>query len=188
MRKKLITLNLLGAVTLLFLLSSCGGRLMTRVATIEQPDNGMALVTILRPSRFGGAIDFGLWDGDKFLGILNARSYIQYQTTPGHHMIMARAENWSGVNAELQAGRHYYIVARVMPGIWKARAALDPINRAQYDEGKIDKWVKGLTPIAVIPEKAEAYAAPRLAQVRQAAENFENGRGTAAIMTADDGI
>jgi hypothetical protein len=186
--KKNTTLNFLVAIALLFMLSGCGSSLMTGVSTIEQPDNGMALVTVLRPSVFGGAIKFSLWDGDQFKGILTAKSYIQFQAPPGHHLIMARAENWSGVDAELQAGRHYYIIARVMPGAWKARVALDPVSRDQYDEGKIDKWLKGLNPIAIIPGKAEVYATPRLEQVRTAIDNFENGRGTTMILKVDDGV
>ncbi len=186
--KKNTTLNFLASLSLLFILTGCGSSMMTRVSTIEQPDSNKALVTILRPSLFGGAIKFSLWDGDEFRGILNAKSYIQFQAEPGHHMIMARAENWSGVDAELQAGRHYFIIARVMPGAWKARVALDPISREQYDEAKIDKWLKGLNPIAIIPGKAEDYVAPRLDHVRQAVDNFENGRGTTMILRADDGI
>lgn len=185
--KKITTLNSLLAVALLLLLSACGSSMMTRVSTITQPDSGMALVTVLRPSVFGGAIKFSLWDGENFLGILTAKSYIQYQTAPGRHLFMARAENWSGVEAELQAGRQYYIVARPVMGAWKARVALDPIEREQYNPDEMDKWLKGLTPISVLPGKAEAYTTPRLEQVRTAIDNFGNGSATALILNADDG-
>ncbi len=185
---KLKSFSYLALATLLFLLSGCGSAMMTRVATIDNPDNGMALVTVLRPSVFGGAIKFSLWDGEQFVGVLTPKSYIQFQAPAGHHIIMARAENWSGVDADLVPGRHYYIIARVMPGAWKARVALDPVGRDQYDEAKIDRWLRGLTPIGVRADKAEQYAAPRVEQVRRAADNFENGRGRTMTLNPDDGV
>ena len=137
MRK--IILHLLAVTALLGLLTGCGSSLMTRVPTIEKPDSGRAMVTFFRPSAFGGAIKFSAWDGDRFIGILTARSYVQYQTNPGRHLFMARAENWSYVEADLQAGRHYYIIARPMMGAWKARVALDPVG--QHEDAET-AWVR----------------------------------------------
>ena len=47
----------------------------------------------------------------------------------GEHVFLARAENGSCVHADLEAGRSYFILAKVFPGIWKGRVACDPIRR-----------------------------------------------------------
>jgi hypothetical protein len=171
----------------IFLLTGCGSSMMTKVPAIDSPGSGHALVTIMRPSVFGGAIKFGTWDEDNFLGILTAKSYIQYEATPGKHLFMARAENWAGVEADLQAGRHYFIIARPMMGAWKARVALDPVNKSEYNEAQINKWLRGLTPIGVIPETVDAYVKPRLDQVRSAATNFKNGSAKTMVLSREDG-
>ena len=48
-------------------------------------------------------------------------------------MFMAVGETADFMNADVQAGRTYYV--NVTPGLgnWKARFALDPIHRAQLD-------------------------------------------------------
>lgn len=176
------------ALLALIFLSGCGSSMMTKVPAITGPDDSHALVTIMRPSAFGGAIKFSTWDGDNFLGILTARSYIQYRAEPGEHLFMARAENWSGVKASLQAGRHYFIVARPQMGAWKARVNLDPVSKDEYNATQINSWLARLNPIGVIPETIDAYVNPRLAQVKVAVENFKSDRAAATTMNPEDGI
>jgi len=166
----------------------CASPMMQPAARLTNPDPARALVTFLRPSYFGGAITFGIWDSDSFVGVLGAGSYIEYPATPGPHVFLARAENWSYVNAQLEAGKRYYILAKVFPGVWKARIAFDPIRRGdpQTDE-EIQNWLKALTPTEPIAEKVDAYTSPRLGQVRQAVGAFRNGEVTYEILEAEDG-
>ena len=110
-------------------LSGCASSMMQPAASQAAPEASRALVTFLRPSYFGGAIQFGIWDSDQFVGILEPGSYIQILVPPGEHIFLARAENWSYVHANLEAGRQYFILAKVFPGIWKARVAYDPIRK-----------------------------------------------------------
>lgn len=170
-------------------LFGCGSSLMqTRTASSAPPRPDKAVVTFLRPSIFGGAIRFGLWDGDELVGVLTARSYIQYSVKPGPHIFMARAENWSYVKADLEAGKNYYILGKVFPGFWKARCALDPVKKEDSTtQQQIDKWLRELTPIEIIPGKAEAYAQPRVQQVREAVNEFKAGKVKFEVLEAGDG-
>ena len=188
MKRQTTFSRIIVALFALILLSGCGSSMMTKVPAIAGPGSSHALVTIMRPSAFGGAIKFGTWDGDKFMGILTARSYIQYKAAPGEHLFMARAENWSGVNASLQAGRHYFIIARPQMGAWKARVNLDPVSKDEYNATQIDNWLARLNPIGVIPETIDAYVNPRLAQVKVAVKNFKNGQAAATTLNPEDGI
>lgn len=169
-------------------LSGCASSVMHKVGSVAL-DNGSdkALVTFMRPSYFGGAIQFGIWDSEKFVGVLSAGSYVQYLATPGEHVFLARAENWSYVKAELEGGKQYFILGKVFPGIWKARVALDPVNKGDEDAAKVDGWLKDLTPTAVIPEQFDAYVSPRVEQVRAAAAKIDDGKTKFEVLRKTDG-
>ncbi len=155
----------------------CASSMMQTVAPLPAPEASRALVTFLRPSSFGGAIQFGIWDGDRFVGVLSANSYIQYLTEPGEHLFLARAENWSYLKADLEGGRSYFVLGRVFPGFWKARVAYDPIGREDdTKDEKLAEWLKDLKPTEVIPAKREEYVTPRLEQVREAMQAFRDGQ------------
>jgi hypothetical protein len=184
-RLKVVAGSLLGVS--LFLLGGCASSMMQPVARLKPPTSSGALVTFLRPSYFGGAIQFGVWDSDQFVGILEPGSYIQVRLPPGEHVFLARAENWSYVHADLEAGRQYFILAKVFPGIWKARVAYDPIRRDDPQTDKeIAQWLSGLKSIGVIDAKREAYIAPRIEQVRHAVADFKAGAVQSEQMDAVD--
>ncbi len=178
-----------GTLTLAVFLtvSGCTSSMMKPATPREVPASSEALVTFLRPSYFGGAIQFGIWNADRFVGILEAGSYLQITVPPGEHLFLARAENWSYVQANLEAGREYFILAKVFPGVWKARVAFDPVRRGdpQTDED-LTQWLADLRPIGVIDEKVAAYTAPRLEQVRQAVADFRAGKVVSERLEAID--
>lgn len=179
--------GILAILGLLLLMTGCASSMMQPVATQPAPDASRAMVTFLRPSYFGGAIQFGIWDSDQFVGILEPGSHIQILVPPGEHIFLARAENWSYVHAELEAGRQYFILAKVFPGIWKARVAYDPILRDDpQTDAEIGQWLSDLKPIGVIAEKVEAYSAPRRAQIRQAVDDFRADKVGSERMEAAD--
>jgi hypothetical protein len=182
---------LAGLALVAFLASGCssGGSVMMQTERVSAPEPGKALVTFIRPSGFGGAITFGMWDSDDFVGILGAGTCIQRQVTPGEHYFLARAENWSCVKANLATDKQYVIKANPAMGVWKARVALDPVTEADYKNGQlkdVQKWLAKLRPMTPNPEAVEAYVQPRLAQVREAKSSFESGKGRSETLTAQD--
>lgn len=186
---KAIQLLLMGSV--LFLCVSCGGKSIMVPGLqppLEDPPQGHALVTFVRATHFGGAIDFGIWDGDQVVGVIEPKKYIQYVAEPGEHIFLARAENWSYVKADLEAGKNYYILTNVGMGVWKARVYLVPITKGQdkYTQENIDEWKTQFTPIMVDPAQLEGYRNRRVAQVKEAVEQFRTGNAEAAILARDD--
>ncbi len=174
--KKWNFIKLAFVLVLILFLWGCGSSMMIKAKPMAIPENNDAIVTFIRPSVFGGAIKFGLWDSEDFIGILTAKSYVQYKTHPGEHLFIARAENWSYVKANLAPGKQYFILGRVMMGVWKARVALDPVNKNDnVSQAQIDKWLNGLRPTTVIPAKVDSYAKPRISQIKAAIEKFEAG-------------
>lgn len=180
----------IGLITLLgMVLSACGSHVMKPAGAMTEVDNNYALVSFVRPSAFGGAIRFSIWDGEEFVGILTAGSMVQHRTTPGEHIFMAHAENWSYVQANLEAGRHYIVEGKVFPGVWKARVGLAPIDVTQPRYGeKAQKWVNGLKPITVKPELVDSYVTPRLPEVSKALNVYRQGDAKYGVLEADDGF
>ena len=186
--KRRNSLRLAFVLVLILLVSGCGSSMMIKAKPMAVPENNDVVVTFIRPSVFGGAIKFGLWDSENFIGILTAKSYVQYKTHPGEHLFIARAENWSYVKANLEPGKQYFILGKVFPGVWKARVALDPVNKNDnISQKQIDNWLNGLTPTTVIPEKVDSYAKPRLPHMKAAIEKFKTGDVKYNELQAADG-
>ena len=169
-----------------FLLSGCASSIMVNVAPVA-PDPTKALVTFVRPSKFGFAIQFGIWDSEKFVGILSAGAAVQYLAEPGEHLFLGRAENWSYVKANLEAGKSYYIIGAVFPGVMKARIAFRPITKIDpTTPEEIQRWNRNLRTTALMPEERAKYEGPRLAQVKMAIADYEAGRVKFVELKADD--
>ena len=185
--KNFARFSLLAAIAVcVLLLSGCASSIMVNVVPVA-PNQTHALVTFVRPSKFGFAIQFGIWDSDKFVGVLSAGSCVQYLAEPGEHLFLGRAENWSYVKAELEAGKSYYIIGTVFPGIWKARIAFNPVIKGDSTtQEEVERWKRDLKPTAIMPDKIAEYEAPRIAQVRQAVEDYKAGKVKFVELKADD--
>ena len=184
MKRLILTGKLLLAVLTLEVLSGCASSMMLKAETKLEPGPDYAVVNFIRPSSFGGAIKFGIWDNDNFVGILTPKNYIQHKAAPGEHLFMARAENWAVIKATLTAGKTYYILGEPRMGVWKARVAL---TGADPNDPKIAKWMESLEPITVDPARKEAYVQERIEEVRQAVKNVENGSVSYEVMKVTDG-
>lgn len=175
------------AIFLTFLLTGCGSSVMIQAKPETDISKDFALVTFVRPSAFGGAIQFSLWDSENFVGVLSMRSMIQYRATPGEHIFMANSENWSYVKANLEGGKHYFIVASVFPGAWRARVALDAANASDEKyHAQAKKWLEDLTPTAIKPEAKDAYVKPRLNEIRKAIADFKSGNAKYSTLNIGD--
>jgi hypothetical protein len=87
-----------------------------------------AVVYIVRPSSVGFAISFTYFDGTKFIGKFNGPRYIRYECDPGYHLFWARSENRDYIEADVDAGRIYFIEAIPRMGAIKAALQLIPLD------------------------------------------------------------
>jgi hypothetical protein len=171
-------------VVVLAILSGCASSLMIRTETVLAPGRDYAVVNFLRPSSFGGGIKFGIWDRDNVVGILTPKNYIQYKASPGEHIFMARAENWSVMKATVAAGKTYYILVAPRMGVWKARVGMEVIRP---DDARLSKWMDSMEPITFDPAKRDAYVSERVDDVRKAVQNVQAGKAEFDVMKATDG-
>jgi len=99
---------------------------------------GKAMLVIMRPSYYGGAIAASVYDvtddETRFIGVLGPKDKIAYPVAPGSHRFMVIAENADFMEATLDAGKTYYAVVRARPGMWKARFSLIPVQSESKDQ------------------------------------------------------
>ncbi len=95
-----------------------------------EPSEGKALVYFTRTNSWGYAINFRLFDSEKYIGKFKGNQYIVYECEPGIHSFWALAENMSMVYADLEADRVYYIDAVPVMGAFKASVSLAVVHKS----------------------------------------------------------
>ena len=116
-------------ISLFFTACAGSSKYMKPSKIMLTPTSEKALVRVMRPSGLGYAINFNIWDGEKVIGNSVAKSQFDYLADPGKHLFVAIAENKSFVEAELEAGKIYYLLTQVKMGLLKARVGLVPVNK-----------------------------------------------------------
>jgi len=133
-RKRLLCLM----VVLLFLSSCAGTSYMRTTETQLKPTKDKALVRFMRLSAFiGSALADNILDGEKVIGNLVLRSQFDYHADPGKHLfVRARAQYKSFLEADLEEGKTYYVIA--------GTSNLIPVNRESKLWNKVLKYEKTL--------------------------------------------
>jgi len=134
------------AVSVLLFCQGCAGSsaYMKPTKTLLQPTADKAVVRFLRPSGFGFAINFNMLDGDKVIGNSVAKSQFSYLAEPGKHLFIATAENKVFLEADLVAGKTYYVITQIYTGVWRARVAFLAVNKGSEYWDKVREWESSL--------------------------------------------
>ena len=156
-------------------LAFAGSALMSRADPNPVPEPGKALVVFLRPSFYGGAISSSIYDAPdgstRFLGVMKQKDKVAVQMEPGAHRLMVVSENADFLDANLDAGKTYYVLVKARPGVWKARFSLVPIHNradAEYSLQSADfaKWT-GATTFVMPAPAAEAWYQENKASIEE---------------------
>jgi hypothetical protein len=118
--------------------------ILTSIPSIAQeiPDapTDKAVVYFARTSSLGFAINFVYFDSLQAIGRFNGPKYMRYECEPGKHLFWARSENKDFVEADLEAGKIYFIEVEVKMGAIKAGVELSPVD--PKDTKTMDKILK----------------------------------------------
>jgi hypothetical protein len=184
MKKRTSLLTIAALAVVVGLLTGCASSMMIATKRIE-PGPDFAVVNFIRPSIFGGAIKFGVWDRDTLVGVLTPNCCIQYKAGPGDHIFMIRAENWGVVKATVAAGKTYTIIAEPRMGLMKAQVNMEVIKPK---DKRLKGWMKDVDYVTIDPKDRDAYAKDRAKDARAATKNVEAGKANIdATMSPDDG-
>jgi len=88
------------------------------------------------------AINFRYFVDSTYVGKCNYGKYVRVEVPPGHHRIWAKAEGFSFVTAELEAGKTYLLEARPSMGLFYSNVTLRSVSRV--DNRKVDRAVRCL--------------------------------------------
>jgi len=175
----------------LILIAGCAGssQYMVKATPIESSSPGKALVYFMRPSGFGFAINFQIWDGDHFIGLSQAKSYFAYECDPGKHLFIGMTENKRGVKADLEAGKSYYIITQVKMGGFRARMAFVPVTLGSEFWDKVEIYKKELNFIAPKEEEVAKWEAKKKAKTQQIISFLETAKGRRYVvpLSKEDG-
>jgi hypothetical protein len=169
---------------ILFMLMACSGKsgYMVTAIPVAGPSSGKALVYFMRPSEYGFAVDFQIWDEDHFIGLSQAQSYFAYECHPGTHLFIGIAENKVALEADLEADKSYYVGTNVRAGWAKARLQLTPVTRGSELWDKVEGYKQGLNFIAAQEEEREKWEAVKKQEAAALRDYFTNGEGKARVL------
>ena len=101
------------------------------------PEEGKAMVYVVRPNSLGGLIRFNVFvddqEAESEMGYTRASQYIYFNVEPGDHQILSKAENWAEANITVEAGDIIFLQQEPTMGILMARNSL---FKLQDYEGK----------------------------------------------------
>jgi hypothetical protein len=125
-------------------------------AAIAGPPRGQALVMFMRPSSLGFAVASSVFeiggDRDAFVGIVPAKKKLAYVTRPGTTRFMVVSEAADFLEAELEAGKTYYVLVTPRMGVWKARFSLRPVHAADRHSAEFEGWLSECSEIDNTPD------------------------------------
>ena len=96
------------------------------------PEEGKAIVYVVRPTMLGGAIRFNVFVDDQEepseMGYTRGNQYIYFNVMPGERKIYSKAENWAETIITANIGDIFFIQQEPAMGIIMARNNLFKIE------------------------------------------------------------
>ena len=133
---KYLKLFLLASVTLFFV--SCGGLSMVEKDSPTEikadPDN--AKLVIYRGTAFGFAVVLNNYLDDKFIGQTKGKSFFITTVPPGEHYVIGSGENNACAKVNFEAGKVYYLLQGIFPGMMKARTGFIGADPEKFEKDK----------------------------------------------------
>lgn len=99
------------------------------------PEEGKAIVYVVRPATVGGLIRFNVFVDDKEasseMGYTRGSQYIYFNLSPGEHNILSKAENWAQTPVTAKAGDIIFIQQNAEMGVLMARNTIAKIEEVE---------------------------------------------------------
>ena len=102
----------------------------TKDHPLGAPEEGKALVYVVRPTSAGFAVNSFFLIDDAIAGINKGSSYFFTYVDPGKHVFWSKSENVDALELDVEAGRTYYIQQHVRVGGFRARTKLEVLEAA----------------------------------------------------------
>jgi hypothetical protein len=125
---------LVGAVCLIF--ASCGQMYMLKGTAKPEikPSQTAAKLIIIRTTSFGFAVKIDNFVDGKFIGQTQGKSYFITEVEPGTRYVIGASENNACARLNFEAGKVYYLMQAIFPGIMFARTGFGTMTPEEADK------------------------------------------------------
>lgn len=172
---------------LLPLLAACSTHLMRDAAPVAvQPDQ--AKVVVYRPSTRSRARLMPVYDGERLMGFVEPRCAFDYLCPPGAHLFIIHGTSDIAVEAELEAGRTYYLKVGTEPDWFRRRVVVVPVVSGSAEAAELGNDLAECISRALDADAGADYAED--AREKQALRRawFEgDGKAERLTLRRDDG-
>jgi hypothetical protein len=127
--KKIYNLTLLTIFS--FLLVSCATTSQYVKFPKKEIDSSQSRIIVMRPSFFGSAIKFNIYQNDVLIGKLGPTSYISWDIPQREIRLKSSGENKEIMTINPSPGKIYYIKQEVKMGFVVARSSLIQISKEE---------------------------------------------------------
>jgi len=175
---------------------------------LPRPSPGKALVVFARPSGYLLVLETRLYDGDRLIGVLNTKNYALYEATPGKHSFNAMGQSrdrshfnsfgFDFVDADLSAGRTYYIIIRPVnkamayapAPIFAQSIIMEPITPESEDWRMRDEWLSNMKRVEMNDETLawELQHDAEARKLRDWSTNQQRSRTDKKALRSQDGV
>src|SRR6185295_13477019 len=155
------------------------------------PGPDEAKVIVYRSAEFGGAEHFPVfeWLGcdGKLLGFTETDRYFEYRCPPGKHVFITWGEGEAFIEADLEAGKTYFIRAYSKFGLLSARPGFAPVGRDSEHWEHLDWMLLTHQCRELDPEKAAEYELRKQEHLQKTQAKYEEGRKAPRYLHPEDG-
>ena len=109
---------------------------------VPAPPPDKALIVFLRPQSRGHSVHASIYDGEEFFGFVQTDTCFLYEAEPGEHDFMVIGETANFMDADLEAGRIYFVQVKIKIGMAKARFVFSPVTAETEEWDKLEGWLK----------------------------------------------
>jgi len=152
-----------------------------------------AKVIIYRTSQFGGAENFPVYelvdhDDGKLLGFTETDRYFEYRCPPGKHLFVTWGEGEAFIEADLEAGKTYFIRTYSKFGVLSARPGFAPVGRESEHYPEIEETLSTLQCRELDPEKAAEYEHRKQDHLRKTMASYREVQKNPRFLIPEDGL
>jgi hypothetical protein len=155
------------------------------------PGDDEAKVIVFRTAAFGGAEHFPVYElvdhEGKLLGFTETDRYFEYRCPPGRHLFVTWAEGEAFIDADLEAGRTYFIRAYSKFGVLAPRPGFAPVGQGSEDWDKLDEILSKLQCRELDPFRAVEYEARKEDHLKKTLASYEEGKKAPRTLGPGDG-
>jgi len=151
-----------------------------------------AKVIIYRNTSFGGAEHFPVYEllddeDGKLLGFTETDRYFEYRCPPGKHLFVTWGEGDAFIEADLEAGKTYFIRTYAKFGVLSARPGFAPVGRESGDFPDVEAALSTLQCRELDPEKAAEYEHRKVDHMKKTMASYREGRKNPRFLIPEDG-